>query len=74
MMRSWRATIYFAQQTPIADAIRSSGGDFRDAIAQVIQFTAMLVPWLVIIIPDIVLLRIFWRSITRWLARREIRQ
>jgi hypothetical protein len=43
MMRSWRATIYFAQQTPIADAIRSSGGDFRDAI-------------------------------TRWLARREIRQ
>jgi Domain of unknown function (DUF4349) len=65
---------YFAQQTPIADAIRSSGGDFRDAIAQVIRFTAMLVPWLVIIIPGIVLLRIFWRSITRWLARREIRQ
>jgi Domain of unknown function (DUF4349) len=64
---------YFAQQTPIADAIRSSGADFRDAIAQVIRFTAMLVPWLVIIIPGIVLLRIFWRSITRWLARREIR-
>jgi hypothetical protein len=40
----------------------------------VIRFTAMLVPWLVIIIPGIVLLRIFWRSITRWLARREIRQ
>ena len=28
-------------------------------------------PWLVIILPGIVLLRLFWRWITRWLVRRE---
>jgi hypothetical protein len=64
---------YIAQQTPIRDALRSFRSDFRDAVAQVIRFTAALVPWLVIIIPGIVLLRVLWRSITRWLLRREQR-
>jgi hypothetical protein len=62
---------YAAQQTPISDAIRSFGSDFRDAIAHVIRFMASLFPWLVILIPGIVLLRLFWRWITRWLVRRE---
>jgi hypothetical protein len=64
---------YAGQQTPIHDAIRSLGTDFRDAVAQVIRFTASLIPWLVIIVPGLVLLRLFWRWITRWIARREQR-
>jgi hypothetical protein len=65
---------YFAEQSPIRDAIRSFGVNFREAVAQVITFTAALIPWLVIIIPGLVLLRLFWRWITRWLARREQRR
>ena len=65
---------YAAGQTPIRDAIRSFGVDFRDAVAQVIRFTAALLPWLVIIIPGLVLLRLFWRWITQWLVRREQRR
>ena len=64
---------YAAQQAPIAEAIRSFGSDFRDAIAQVIRFIAALLPWLVILVPGVVLLRLFWRWITRWLIRRETR-
>ena len=60
-----------ARRSPIADAARSFGSDFREAIAQVIRFIAFLLPWLVIIVPGIVLLRLFWRGITRWLARRD---
>lgn len=62
---------YAEQQTPIRNAIRSFGVDFRDAVAQVIRFMASLIPWLVIIVPGLVLLRLFWRGITRWLAKRE---
>jgi hypothetical protein len=59
------------RQTPLADAVRSFGSDLREAIAQVIRFIAFLLPWLIVIVPGIVLLRLFWRWITRWLARRE---
>jgi Domain of unknown function (DUF4349) len=62
---------YAAEQTPIMDAIRSFGVNFRDAVAQVIRFTAALLPWLVIIVPGLVLLRLFWRWMTQWLGRRE---
>jgi uncharacterized protein DUF4349 len=64
---------YAAGQTPILDAIRSFGVDFREAVAQVIRFIATLLPWLVIIVPGLVSLRLFWRWITQWLARREQR-
>lgn len=64
---------YGAEQTPIRDALRSFGVDFRDAVAQVIRFTASFLPWLVIIVPGIVLLRLFWRWITQWIVRREQR-
>jgi hypothetical protein len=65
---------YAAGQTPILDAVRSFGSTFRDAVAQVIRFTAALLPWLVIILPGLVLLRLFWRWITKWLGRREQRR
>lgn len=64
---------YGAEQTPVRDALRSFGTDFLRAIGQVISFIAMLLPWLVIAVPGLILLRIFWRAITRWLMRREAR-
>jgi hypothetical protein len=63
---------YTAQQTPIRNALRSFGIDLGQGVAQVISFVAFLLPWLVIIVPGIILLRLFWRWITRWLARREL--
>lgn len=65
---------YFADQTPIKDAVHSFGISFRSAVGQVISFVAALLPWLVIIIPGLVLLRLFWRWITLWLTRREQRR
>jgi hypothetical protein len=62
---------YYGAQSPITDALRSFGGEFKQAIASVIEFVAVLLPWLVIIVPGIVLLRLFWRWIGRWLNRRE---
>ncbi|HEX4648761.1 MAG TPA: DUF4349 domain-containing protein [Steroidobacteraceae bacterium] len=64
---------YGAEQTPVRDALRSFGTDFLRAIGQVISFLAMLLPWLVIAVPGLILLRILWRAITRWLVRREAR-
>jgi hypothetical protein len=55
----------------MADALHSFGADFRDAIAQVIRFLAVLLPWLVIAIPGVVAVRVLWRDITRCLAARE---
>jgi len=59
------------QPTPIRDALRSFAADFTEAIAQVIRFVAAVIPWLVVIVPGIILLRLFWRAVGRWLARRE---
>lgn len=64
---------YAAGQTPIMDAIRSFGENFKEAVAQVIRFVAALLPWLVILVPGLVLLRLFWRWMSRWLGRREPR-
>jgi hypothetical protein len=59
-----------ARRTPIHDAFVSFTSDFGDAIAQVIRFIAGLIPWLVIIVPGLVLLRLLWHAVSRWLARR----
>lgn len=64
---------YGAEQTPVRDALHSFGTDFLRAIGQVISFIAMLLPWLVIAVPALILLRVFWRAVTRWLTRREAR-
>lgn len=61
---------YQAQQTPIRDALRVFGSNFREAVANVISFIAIVVPWLVIILPGLFLLRGFWSWIGRTLARR----
>ena len=71
-MSVWRQD-YAAAQSPISDSLHSFGSEFKQAIAGVIGFVAVLLPWLVIITPGIVLLRLFWRWITRWLNRREVR-
>jgi hypothetical protein len=63
--------VAIAQRTPIRDAFSSFGSEFTEAIAQVIRFVAVLIPWLILIIPGVVLIRLFWRSIGRWLSRRD---
>jgi hypothetical protein len=64
---------YAVQETPVMDSLRLFGSMFREAIGQVITFVAFVVPWLVIIIPGLILLRLFWRWIGRWMSRRERR-
>jgi hypothetical protein len=60
-----------AQRTPIRDAFSSFGSEFTEAIAQVIRFVAVLIPWLIVIAPGVILIRVFWRGIGRWLSRRD---
>jgi hypothetical protein len=67
------AQAYAADQSPISDALRYFGSDFREAVGMVIRFFAVLLPWLVIILPGLFLLRLFWRWIGRMIARRETR-
>jgi Domain of unknown function (DUF4349) len=55
-------------QTPVRDALRSFGIEFRDATATVIGFVAAALPWLVVVLPSLVLLRLFWRWVTRWIS------
>ena len=61
---------YQAQQTPIRDAFKLFGSNFREAVANVISFIAIVLPWLVIVLPGLFLLRAFWGWIGRALARR----
>ena len=65
------SNVIAAAHTPIADAVQLFRTDFTDAVAQVIRFVAALIPWLVVIIPGLILLRMFWRAVGRWLMRRE---
>jgi hypothetical protein len=60
---------YVTDPTPVADALRYFGNDFREAVGMVIRFLAVLLPWLVIILPGLFLLRLFWRWLGRRLAR-----
>jgi hypothetical protein len=62
---------YFAQETPIRDALRVFGSNFREAVSQVITFIAFVLPWLVIVLPGLFLLRFFWARIGRRLAQRK---
>jgi Domain of unknown function (DUF4349) len=60
---------YSEERTPVRDALRSFSGDFKGAIAQVIRFIAVLLPWLVVIIPGLLLGRLLWRALARGLGR-----
>jgi hypothetical protein len=62
-----------AETTPVRDALRASGANFRAATAMVIGFVSALVPWLFVILPGLVLMRMFWRWIGRRLGRFERR-
>ena len=62
---------YRSQETPIRDALRVFGNNFREAVSMVITFIAFVVPWLVILLPALFLLRMFWSWAGRWLARRR---
>ena len=62
---------YQAQQTPIRDALKFFGSTFREAVGNVISFVAVVLPWLVIILPGLFLLRSFWSWIGRILVRRQ---
>jgi len=62
-----------SQTTPVRDALRASGETFREALADVIGFFSAIVPWLFVILPGLVLLRMFWRWVGRWLGRFERR-
>ena len=63
----------FSETTPVSDALRASGSNFREAMAMVIGFVSALVPWLFVVLPGLVLLRMFWRWVGRWLGRFERR-
>ena len=58
--------VYAADQSPVIDALRSFGSNFREAVGLMIRFLAVLLPWLVIILPGLFLLRLFWG----WIGRR----
>ena len=57
-------------ESPVRDAVHSFGANFRGAIGSVIEFLAQLIPWLVIGLPALVLLRMFWVWTGNWLTRR----
>jgi hypothetical protein len=40
-------------------------------VANVIRFIAVVAPWLVVVLPGLALLRLFWRTLGRRLARGE---
>lgn len=62
------------ERHPIRDALRSFTEQFWDACGDVIAFVSYLLPWLVVILPGLFLLRLFWRWMSRWIARREARR
>ena len=62
-----------AEQSPIFDALRDFGSTLRETFGMVIRFIATLVPWLIVLVPGLILIRWFWRRISLWLNRREQR-
>jgi hypothetical protein len=60
-----------AEEHPIGDAFAAFGSEFKAAVANVIRFIAVVAPWLVVVLPGLVLLRLFWRTLGRRLARGE---
>ena len=63
--------VYYSQQTPIRDALRVFGSNFREAVGNVISFIAIVMPWLVIVLPGLFLLRASWSWVGRTLAKRR---
>jgi hypothetical protein len=70
---TWSAPVsaYQSAQTPVSDALRSFGANFREAVSQVIVFLAYVLPWLVIIVPGLMLVRWLWRWASARLGRKR---
>ncbi len=62
-----------AEQSPVLDALRDFGSTLRETFGMVIRFIATLLPWLIVIVPGLILIRWLWRRISLWLNRREQR-
>ena len=62
-----------SESTPVGDALLASGSSFREALAMVITFLAAFVPWLIVIVPGLILFRLFWRWVGSWLPRFQRR-
>lgn len=60
-----------AAQTPVWDALRSFWTRMKQAFAEVISFIAIVVPWLIVLLPALFGLRWVWRCAGRWLQRRQ---
>lgn len=52
---------FYAQQSPVMDALRSFGSDAQRAFAGVIRFIAVILPWLIVLVPGTLALRWWWR-------------
>jgi hypothetical protein len=70
---NWSAPVsaYQSAQTPVRDALKSFGSNFREAVAQVLVFLAYVLPWLVIVVPGLILVRWLWRRVGAWRSRRS---
>jgi hypothetical protein len=61
----------FAAQSPVLEALQSFWNEMKQALAQVITFIAVLLPWLLVLVPGVFLVRWLWRRAGHWLNRRE---
>jgi hypothetical protein len=62
--------VYASGESPVGDAFRAFGSTILGAFADVIRFIAVLLPWLLIIVPGVIALRLFWR----WIRASELRR
>jgi hypothetical protein len=71
---NWHAPFaaYEDASTPVSNALKSFGANFTEAIAQVITFVAYIVPWIVIVIPSLTLVRWSWRRVAAWRKRERV--
>ena len=62
------------EQRPVRDAVRQFGSSLLEALGDVIRAVAVILPWMLLVVPLLVVVRLFWRSVGRWMARREARR
>lgn len=64
-------TAYQSASSPILDALKSVGANFKEAIGNIITFLSVLLPWLVIAVPGLFLIRWLWNKIGVFFAKRS---
>ncbi len=65
------AEAFQSAESPVLDAVKSFGANFKEAIAQVITFLAYVLPWLLIGVPAFFLVRWIWVRARARLALRR---